>query len=360
MNKNITILIPDGENELTTRVAFSIKKELGSLVTLILASADHSCFAQHSKFFSKFIPLQHSYDSTSYTAEICSVIDSEKISLLLPTTVLSNRSCIINKETIEKHCTLALLPDLEAFDATNNKWNFFQKLNAQDIRTPFSYYVSENSIFKEIDYPVIVKQIDGKNGENIFKFNTYPDEESLKTIADTGEKFLVQEFIEGYDIDCSVLCKNGKILAYTIQRPLGEEIGFVPKIERIEFKHTQEIYSLVEKMMEMFQWNGLAHVDLMYNTQKQEYVIIEINPRYWGSLLASLSVGVNFSSLHVQSSLGESFPIPEYRDEFYVNFKKYLKEFFQFGRGYGVKQTNLKYLLVDPRLMLKKVLKKFG
>jgi len=41
----------------------------------------------------------------------------------------------------------------------------------------------------------------------------------------------------------------------------------------------------------------VANIDTRFDENKGQALIIEIKPRYWGSLLASTSVGVNFSEL---------------------------------------------------------------
>jgi predicted ATP-grasp superfamily ATP-dependent carboligase len=48
-------------------------------------------------------------------------------------------------------------------------------------------------------------------------------------------------------------------------------------------------------------------------------LIIEINPRYWGSIEGSLYAGVNFPYLALRASQGETFAMPDYRDGRYMS-----------------------------------------
>ena len=63
--------------------------------------------------------------------------------------------------------------------------------------------------------------------------------------------------------------------------------------------------------MAALQWNGVANIDLRETADRQIHVI-EINPRYWGSLSASIYAGVNFPYLAILDCIGESFAVPNY------------------------------------------------
>ena len=74
-----------------------------------------------------------------------------------------------------------------------------------------------------MEYPVLLKPTSGTDGQGIRRFDTPSD---LRTFfkgqdeALLNGKYLVQSFIPGSDLGLSVLCQDGKILAFTIQRGL--------------------------------------------------------------------------------------------------------------------------------------------
>lgn len=164
---------------------------------------------------------------------------------------------------------------------------------------------------------------------------------------------LVQEYIEGYDIDCSVLCKEGNILAFTIQK--GNMIGkseFVPQIG-LDFLYEPELYRVVERLMKSLNWSGVAHIDMRYDKNDKQFKVIEINPRFWMSLNASLLAGVNFPYLYCLASMNEKFERPEYEFMKYVNLKGLvkmirLKKSVLLKPGFIFNNTPLKLVLKDP------------
>ena len=57
---------------------------------------------------------------------------------------------------------------------------------------------------------------------------------------------------------------------------------------------------------------GVALIDLRNNNQDDHIKVLEINPRYWGSLIGALSTGVNFLYFACLSGLGIPFDRPDY------------------------------------------------
>jgi len=127
----------------------------------------------------------------------------------------------------------------------------------------------------------------------VFFTNQAELEQFLRNQEDSAD-FIIQEFIQCYDLSCSVLCRNGEILAYTIQR------GVIPGRERfqppagIEFVHQEQVIKNVKRLMQALKWSGIVNIDFIYDENDKQAKILEVNPRYWQSLLGSLFAGVNF------------------------------------------------------------------
>jgi predicted ATP-grasp superfamily ATP-dependent carboligase len=156
----------------------------------------------------------------------------------------------------------------------------------------------------------------------------------------------VQPLIAGYDIDCSVVCKDGKVLAYTIQKGIVSPKEQFRAAIGIEFLHNEEVISVVRRMMQLLNWSGVAHIDLRWDNDAKEIKVIEINARYWGSILGSLKVGINFPELAIQLSKGESIPTLEFREERYFMGKSPIGKLMK--NEARLKDTSLYYSLKDP------------
>jgi hypothetical protein len=86
----------------------------------------------------------------------------------------------------------------------------------------------------------------------------------------------------------------------------------------VEFVHDERVIGVVRELMAAVRWSGVAHVDLRYDSNTGAVNIIEVNPRFWGSVLASLHAGVNFPHLACLAALGRPFVAPDFRTCRYV------------------------------------------
>jgi predicted ATP-grasp superfamily ATP-dependent carboligase len=203
----------------------------------------------------------------------------------------------------------------------------------------------------DFKFPVLIKPRLAGGGVGIEKFT---EREVLlnkiNTEADFFDQFIVQSYLTGNDIDCSVLCKDGKILAYTIQKGLYEnEAESFQAPEAIEFLHESEVLQVTTDLMAALRWNGVAHVDLRRRASDGQVVVIEINPRFWGSLEGSLHAGVNFPQLAIRASMGEEFPVPEFIDTKYASALSAIKRKLKNKPTVNlIHETNLLAYFQDP------------
>lgn len=114
----------------------------------------------------------------------------------------------------------------------------------------------------------------------------------------------------------SLLARNGEILAHTIQKGIFKRANRFAASAGLEFLNNTGVYESVSKLVRELGFSGIAYVDLRYDKRDKQFKIIEMNARYWGSLIASFRAGVNFPYLHILSSLERELPAPSYTIHF--------------------------------------------
>lgn len=312
----INVLIPDGERVLALNVinCLSVFKH----VNIFVLSKKKWTETRFSKNINSFHYLVKERTEKEWIEIIKGEIIKNKIDVLFPVEIENIRVLSKYNEQFRLLVPNLLLPPVNSFDIANNKWNLYEFLKINFINSPKTFYGKEFLKRNDttLEFPVLLKPLVGMGGFGIKKIY---DNESLTSLLQSDDDYIIQNFIKGFDIDMSVLCEKGKILAFTIQKGYIFSRSQYSAPFGVEFLFENELYEMIEKLMKKLQWSGFAHIDLMYDELEKNFKVIEINPRIWGSVEASEKVGINFPFFYCLSSLKLNYEIPEYRFEKCVN-----------------------------------------
>lgn len=314
-----------------------------------------------SRYINKFIYFPKPSDDLEWIAKINELCMVHNIDVLMPVYETSIRTLILYRDLLKYKDKTLLPPSLESFDTANHKDRLAAHMQTLGIPTPNSIPLLNHEEFEKaipgLEFPLLLKPtLDTGGGDGIIKFEELQALESHLRNQEINFPIVLQQYIVGYDSGCNVLCKDGKILAYTIQKGfLYENKPFSPQIG-LNIVHEEEVIKIVSRLMESLNWTGLANIDLIYDSRLKRYLILEINPRYWNTVDGSVPAGINFPWLYCQTVRGIHFEIPEYRETTFVGLKGlpgYIKK--EPGNLFSKllwKQTPLKYALNDPLPMI--------
>jgi predicted ATP-grasp superfamily ATP-dependent carboligase len=242
-------------------------------------------------------------------------------------------------------------------DIFADKWLLAQLLERENIPHPRTHSLPAANLdrqhFSGMKFPLMVKARERSAGGGIcLCHNAQQVVDFLSNQSDTSEFFL-QEFVTGPDLDVSVLCRDGEILAYTIQRGvIASHKPFHPPAA-IEFIQDAGTFKSIQRLVRAVKWSGIAHFDCIYDLQTREAKLLEANPRYWRSLLGSLKAGVNFPYLACLASDGHQFERPSYRNVKYAKPEAALRMWVSrwYNRDtprWSIKDSAFSTLLRDP------------
>lgn len=304
---------------------------------------------QHFSYYPK---TEHSLD---WISNINHEIEKHNIDIVMP--IFENG--IETTIKYKKHLTsnkLCVLPTLNNFVQARNKWLLTEHLKAYEIPFPNSilYSPNETPILNQIRFPVILKptlRFGGGIGVNLFNNKEALHSHLLSKNVDYQQ--IIQEYVKGYDIGCSVLCRSGQILAFTMQKATMHNDNPFKPLLGVKLVYEEELYKIIERLMMTLDWSGVAHIDLRYDVENKMFKVIEVNTRFWGSLDASLIAGVNFPYLYCLVSLNEHVERPQYKHINFLNLKglvKGVKKDFSllFNLKFIFKNTPVVFVLRDP------------
>lgn len=340
------ILIPDG-NSTWAMPVINCLSQCNDYKLFVISSKKRTA-AKYSKYKSYYKYYKRTTDA-DWLKIVNNEIETQNISVVIPIAENEIRFFIKYSNQISKKAKIIPLPELENFEIVINKRALSEFLSANHLAQPKSVVVNNITDIESITYPALVKPLCNKGGDGIQKFENKLE---LRKYFD-GKTLFIQQYIEGYDIDCSVFCVNGKVLTYTIQKGcLQGHTIYAPQLG-LDFIENESVLDVTKQLMDALNWSGVAHVDLRYDQNANDYKIIEVNARFWGSVEASKVAGINFPELVIQAALGEIITHKPYSHINYLRFKGFLKTVKRhpsslFRLNFILNNTEVKSVLKDP------------
>ena len=271
------------------------------------------------------------------------------------------RFVAVHQDTLGEIAAVAPVPPVEAFDRVVDKGSLVTLTAELGIPSPPSVVYKPNASLerqvRELPFPVLAKPTLGSSGEGMKYFDHQDDLKAFVRGLNSKKnvpQYVIQSFVPGFDLGCNVLCKNGEILAYTAYK------GFIARSKRfapsagVEYIQDDRVLEIAQKLFSPLRWSGVANIDLRYDRRDQRPKLLEVNPRFWGSLPGTcVAAKVNFPYLACLTALGVSFARPKCRLGRFVDFRGVVEQTSRrvLGRGgyhWTVNETNLGQIATDP------------
>ncbi len=147
-------------------------------------------------------------------------------------------------------------------------------------------------IESDIGYPVVVK------GRGDAARPTYAsDRDDLEEIlrSKLGREILVQEYVPGIGCGYFAIALEGKpLIEYTHVRLIEEKASGGPSVaSRLDFD--VELIHIGRRILSYLKWTGPVMVEMKRHVETGDIYIIEINPKFWGSLELSYASGLDLT-----------------------------------------------------------------
>lgn len=222
--------------------------------------------------------------------------------------------CARFKEALSKLAGLPPLPDPNSVLDFGDKGKTAKFCAAHGISHPASHvFDNPEKLWAAADrlpYPMLLKPKEGTGSKGIERANSAAELRQLLATREADVRnFVYQQFVDGWDVDCSVLCADGEVLSAAVQRrPQTKGPAPFGVIEFLEHPATLEI---ARRVVKAARFSGVAHMDCRVDQTTGASYLLEVNPRIWGSLGAADVAGVNFPAALARLALGEPAGVPE-------------------------------------------------
>lgn len=322
--------------------------------TLYLLTSNRKNAARFSSHIKKTF-YYNQFDEANQ--QIIELVKGKNIDLIMPIDELETRFVRQHSKALSTYATCTMATEIEMFDIGINKGLLGEFLNVHQVPCPLTLTaatVSELEIAAEkLGYPVLLKPNRSSFGRGILRFENW---ETLKEFYEKNNPksgdFILQHFMVGSDITCNVICEQGEIICYTIQESPVKSGSDFSSNDILEFHNDDEVLATVGKMMSLLKWNGVACVDMRRDERDHKAYILEINGRFWASVVTSyVKAGINFPMIMAKLALGEAVSIPRQTPAEQISLKNYFDRKVA-GKQVSLKDTKYGSYLADPRARL--------
>lgn len=211
--------------------------------------------------------------------------------------------CQISKNKKKITCSLAF-PEYPTLEKVVNKSRLILHALEHDIPCPKTFFITRSEDIEKIstmlEYPVVLRPNTGCGGKGITFVNSLHELHAIKKgfFNDHGP-YMIQEkipFRNKYTVGvlCNADSKVRRICVIKEIRNYPVDTGPACYVETVNYP---ELVNISVKLMESLNYFGIADIDFLVDERSGEPKLMEINPRFWGSLQVAINAGVDFPSL---------------------------------------------------------------
>lgn len=257
-----------------------------------------------SKYISKihYIPT-FSLQSDDWLLGLMNIIKVEKFDLIIP----CNDQSIIPlqgiRTKIEAYSAVYLL-DEKCYSIANDKFimqALATKLGvnvANEVRITKS--ISSTELIHQLGLPVVIKpqasysrwQVGEK--QNVFKVYNSKDLDLFLSREGIDGNYAAQSNFIGQGVGVEILVQNGRILVAFQHGRIHEPLNGGGSSYRKSMVVNPALLKASELIVNAIDYTGVAMVEFKFNNKTRDWIFIELNARFWGSLPLPVSCGVDF------------------------------------------------------------------
>jgi len=253
--------------------------------------------------------------------------------LIVPIFTSSMRIFLDIKDKINIKCKF-LLPKKESLLIADNKQLLAKHAQKVGLLCPKTYTnIDPNKVkellYHDLSFPAIIKFRGDQRSthwrpEDRYRivYNKSELVEHYKRMHEIEKYPIIQEYISG--VGCGYFAlydSNGQLKAEFCHKRVREYPISGGPSSCCESFYNEQLVNIGRRLFNSLEWSGLGMVEFKYDINRQKFYIIEVNPRYWGSLPLAVCSGVNFPVLHAMSALGFNFnPVLTWKEGVKVRF----------------------------------------
>ncbi len=299
MSRKIKILITDANYKHTLGAVRSLGKA-GFLVVAMSSNKKAQSF--YSRYCYEKLICPDPRNEEKFIKFLLDYLKDNPIDILIPVGYITTVTISKHKDELLPFVKIPIA-DFKSMQIACNKEKTMQLANNLDIQTP-KEYLSLTDIDK---FPIVAKGI-YESGQ-IKYINSFKDLQSIDL-----RNHILQEYIPGYGYGFYALFNQGSIRALFMHKRIREFPITGGASTCAESIFDQDLKKIGSELLQSLRWHGVAMVEFKKDIRDGKFKLMEINPKFWGSLDLSIASGINFPVLLVMMTLkGDIEPVFNYQ-----------------------------------------------
>jgi predicted ATP-grasp superfamily ATP-dependent carboligase len=191
------------------------------------------------------------------------------------------------------------------------KWGAYEAASTAGAPVPDTVFLpagrADWGLAERLGLPLVLKPDLGEGGRGLYICHDEDElRSSLDCIAATGEDHVAQAMVpHGGAFGVSIFCvQPGRVDAMFTHKRLREHPpSGGPSTLRESVRHPQAEQA-ARDIAAALNWQGVAMLEFREDPRDNTAKLLEINPRFWGSLPLAIAAGVDFPYLLYKAALG--------------------------------------------------------
>jgi len=274
-------------------IAYSLKRVLKAFVIGV------SHRPRHPYIYSRFFDIHHTIicdrSSPKWPTALAKLAEELRVELIIPVDFIDVVSCSRHASFFERRGIMLAAPDYKKVVMVANK-ELLIKLVKNITETPKTVVFRELSdarLVEELKPPLVVKGLGDASVPDYFPSTKLAVMEAIKRAP-----CLVQEYVVGRGRGYFTVALNGEtILEFTHERIVEyDPVGGASLAARGPILDPN-LYALGRSIVKKFKWSGPIMIETKWQSETGKYYILEINPKFWGSLDLPVRLGFHFPAM---------------------------------------------------------------
>jgi predicted ATP-grasp superfamily ATP-dependent carboligase len=306
---SLRVLLCDEHYKHSLGIVRHLGKKGAQVSVLATKAASLAC---RSKFCAGIVPVASGTVAAAIESAL-EAVQSGRFDVILPVSLAMTLAAARRREEFRSHTGLEIA-DAAKIERAADKHEMAQLAVRCGVPVPKTIRAAEvGRLESELTFPVVIKAAAESHRRPPVRYAKSSSE--LRALLSGIERdrrpehlnaLIVQEFIPGYGCGFFATYQRGVCRRIFMHKRVREYPATGGVSTCAESFYDQELEQSGRKILDALDWHGVAMVEFRRDARDGRYKLIEVNPKFWGSLDLALAAGADFPGDLCRMAVGEN------------------------------------------------------